>query len=176
MTGKGGPGPRRLLVSDLDGTLLGDDAALERFARWYDSRREEVGLVYASGRFYDDIAGLVRTTPLPRPAFVVGGVGSEIHDVDTGEPLPTRVNRVTRNPADAVGLTDRGRIEVGARADIILVDPEPTPSVERVFVGGQSVAAVGSAGSEPIPATRSPGDRIPADVGRPRHEAASSRR
>jgi len=96
--------------------------------------------------------------------------------VDTGEPLPTRVNRVTRNPADAVGLTDRGRIEVGARADIILVDPEPTPSVERVFVGGQSVAAVGSAGSEPIPATRLLGDRIPAGAGRPRHGAASSQR
>ena len=96
--------------------------------------------------------------------------------VDTGEPLPTRVNRVTRNPADAVGLTDRGRIEVGARADLILVDPEPTPSVERVFVGGRAVAAVGSAGSVSTPTTRSLGDRIPAGAGRPRHGAASSQR
>ena len=60
--------------------------------------------------------------------------------VDTGESLPTRVNRVTRNPADAVGLTDRGRIEAGARADLLVVDPEPTPTVEQVFVGGESVA------------------------------------
>jgi len=96
--------------------------------------------------------------------------------VDTGEPLPTRVNRVTRNPADAVGLTDRGRIEIGARADLILVDPEPTPSVERVFVGGRSVAAVGSTGSVSTPTTRSLGDRIPAGGGRPRHGAASSQR
>ena len=36
--------------------------------------------------------------------------------VDTGEPLPDRVARVTANPADAVGLTGRGRIEPGARA------------------------------------------------------------
>ena len=60
--------------------------------------------------------------------------------IDTGESLPTRVNRVTRNPADAVGLTDRGRIEAGARADLLVVDPEPTPTVEQVFVGGESVA------------------------------------
>lgn len=60
--------------------------------------------------------------------------------IDTGESLPTRVNRVTRNPADAVGLTDRGRVEAGARADLLIVDPEPTPTVERVFVGGESVA------------------------------------
>jgi alpha-D-ribose 1-methylphosphonate 5-triphosphate diphosphatase len=59
--------------------------------------------------------------------------------VDTGESLATRVARVTRNPAAAVGLTDRGRIEVGARADLILVAPEPTPVVERAFVAGEPV-------------------------------------
>ncbi|WP_327051606.1 alpha-D-ribose 1-methylphosphonate 5-triphosphate diphosphatase [Halomicrococcus gelatinilyticus] len=56
--------------------------------------------------------------------------------VDTGEPLPTRVARVTAAPAAAVGLTDRGRIEPGARADLVLVEPEPTPVVERAFVAG----------------------------------------
>lgn len=56
--------------------------------------------------------------------------------VETGEPLATRVNRVTRNPADVVGLTDRGRIEVGARADLIVVDQHPTPTVECALVAG----------------------------------------
>ena len=63
--------------------------------------------------------------------------------VDTGEPLPTRVNRVTRNPAEVVGLPDRGRIEAGARADLIVVDPSPFPTVERVFVGGSEVIRTG---------------------------------
>lgn len=63
--------------------------------------------------------------------------------VDTGEPLPTRVNRVTRNPADVVGLTDRGRIAVDARADLVLVDPDPVPTVERVLVGGTDVMRSG---------------------------------
>ncbi|WP_144920681.1 alpha-D-ribose 1-methylphosphonate 5-triphosphate diphosphatase [Halorubrum salsamenti] len=56
--------------------------------------------------------------------------------VDTGESLSTRVNRVTRNPAEAAGLGDRGRIEEGARADLIVVDPSGTPTVDRVFVAG----------------------------------------
>ncbi|WP_050031945.1 alpha-D-ribose 1-methylphosphonate 5-triphosphate diphosphatase [Halorubrum halophilum] len=56
--------------------------------------------------------------------------------VDTGESLSTRVNRVTRNPAEAAGLDDRGRIEAGARADLIVVDPNGAPTVDRVFVAG----------------------------------------
>lgn len=59
--------------------------------------------------------------------------------VDTGEPLPTRVARVTANPADAVGLDDRGRVEPGARADLVVVDPDPTPTVARALVGGEPV-------------------------------------
>jgi alpha-D-ribose 1-methylphosphonate 5-triphosphate diphosphatase len=59
--------------------------------------------------------------------------------VDTGEPLYERVNRVTVNPADAVGLPDRGRIEPGARADVLVVDPSPVPTVDTVFVEGRPI-------------------------------------
>jgi alpha-D-ribose 1-methylphosphonate 5-triphosphate diphosphatase len=59
--------------------------------------------------------------------------------VDTGEPLPHRLRRVTTNPADAVGFDDRGRIEVGARADLLVVDPDPTPTVARALVAGRPV-------------------------------------
>lgn len=63
--------------------------------------------------------------------------------VDTGEPLSTRVNRVTRNPADVAGLDDRGRIETGARADLVVVDPSPTPTVERVLIEGSEAIRTG---------------------------------
>lgn len=62
--------------------------------------------------------------------------------VDTGEPLHRRVARVTSAPADAVGLDDRGRIEPGALADLVLVDPNPRPTVGTVFVGGEPVYRV----------------------------------
>lgn len=65
---------------------------------------------------------------------------------DTGEPLSDRVSRVTEAPADAVGLKDRGRLEPGARADLIVVNPSSPPRVRRAFVGGAEVyrAAAGS--------------------------------
>lgn len=59
--------------------------------------------------------------------------------VDTGESLPTRVARVTDAPATAIGFDDRGRIEPGARADLIVVDPEPTPAIEHAIVAGREV-------------------------------------
>jgi len=59
--------------------------------------------------------------------------------VDTDEPLQQRVKRATANPADAVGLSDRGRIKAGKRADLIVVDPDPTPTVTTAVVAGQPV-------------------------------------
>ena len=44
-----------LIVSDLDDTLLGDDAALRRFAAWYDEMRPSFRLAYSSGRFFHSI-------------------------------------------------------------------------------------------------------------------------
>jgi alpha-D-ribose 1-methylphosphonate 5-triphosphate diphosphatase len=63
--------------------------------------------------------------------------------VDTGESLPERVARVSAAPADAVGLDDRGRIEPGARADLLVVDRDQTPTVTRGLVAGQPVYRAG---------------------------------
>ncbi|WP_262177189.1 alpha-D-ribose 1-methylphosphonate 5-triphosphate diphosphatase [Haloarcula laminariae] len=69
--------------------------------------------------------------------------------VDTGEPLPKRVARVTANAADAVGFGDRGRLAAGCRADVVVVDSEPTPTVTRAIVGGKpAYRADGTAGGE----------------------------
>jgi alpha-D-ribose 1-methylphosphonate 5-triphosphate diphosphatase len=59
--------------------------------------------------------------------------------VDTGESLPTRVRRASAAPAEAAGFPDRGRIEAGKRADLIVVDREQTPTVTDALVAGQPV-------------------------------------
>lgn len=58
---------------------------------------------------------------------------------DTGEPLHERVARITAEPARAAGFEDRGRIEPGARADLVAVEPAPVPTVRNVLVAGESV-------------------------------------
>lgn len=78
-------GRRRLLISDVDGTLLGDDAALARFAEWYAPRREQLGLVYSSGRFFESVRASVRTTDLPAPDAIIGGVGTDVRLYESAE-------------------------------------------------------------------------------------------
>lgn len=69
---------RYLFVSDLDGTLLGDTLALQRFADWYGERRGEIALAYSSGRLYESILEAMRCFPLPHPDYIISGVGTEI--------------------------------------------------------------------------------------------------
>jgi dihydroorotase/N-acyl-D-amino-acid deacylase len=38
--------------------------------------------------------------------------------------LPEAIHKMTELPANAMGLTDRGRLEVGRKADIVLFDPK----------------------------------------------------
>jgi alpha-D-ribose 1-methylphosphonate 5-triphosphate diphosphatase len=53
--------------------------------------------------------------------------------------LQDAVALVTRNPARAVGLTDRGEISLGKRADLIAVRMlGKLPQVERVWVRGRA--------------------------------------
>jgi alpha-D-ribose 1-methylphosphonate 5-triphosphate diphosphatase len=67
---------------------------------------------------------------LPSVFKLVALSGSELHEM---------VALVTRNPARAMGLADRGDIAVGKRADLIAVRHlGGLPQVERVWVGGHA--------------------------------------
>lgn len=62
-------------------------------------------------------------------------------DVVEGISLPQAVAMVSKNPADAVGLTDRGVIELGRRADLVRVRVDDhVPVVRTVWRQGRRVA------------------------------------
>ncbi len=70
--------------------------------------------------------------------------------------LPESVALATRNPAQAVGLTDLGEIRPGALADLILIEPGAVPRIVRTFVNGREVFAAPmvqvAEAEEPFPA------------------------
>jgi N-acetylglucosamine-6-phosphate deacetylase len=51
-------------------------------------------------------------------------------------PVAAAVRHASRNPAAAIGVTDRGRLAPGARADVVALDPD-TLAVRGVWVGGE---------------------------------------
>jgi alpha-D-ribose 1-methylphosphonate 5-triphosphate diphosphatase len=54
--------------------------------------------------------------------------------------LPDAIRTVTKNPASATGLSDRGEISVGKRGDLVRVHTRSqTPVVRQVWRGGQRI-------------------------------------
>lgn len=76
-----------MLVSDLDGTLLGNRDATRRFRDWWSQSGRGGKLVYASGRGYDSIVGSIQDQSLPTPDAIIGDVGTDVRLTTTGLPL-----------------------------------------------------------------------------------------
>ncbi len=61
--------------------------------------------------------------------------------VRAGIPLPKAALAAATNPAELLGLTDRGRLAVGLRADLVELDAA-TLAVQRVMRGGEWIVGV----------------------------------
>lgn len=57
---------------------------------------------------------------------------------------PRALALVSEAPARAVGLRDRGRLEVGQRADLLLVEDAGRPRVRLTISGGRVIYHDGS--------------------------------
>jgi len=73
--------PLRLFSTDLDGTVVGDNDATRRFRDFWQSLPDDRRpvLVFNSGRLVDDQLALLEEVPLPRPDYIIGGVGTMLH-------------------------------------------------------------------------------------------------
>ncbi|HRE82543.1 MAG TPA: HAD-IIB family hydrolase [Opitutaceae bacterium] len=79
----------RLFSTDLDGTLIGNPESTRRFRLAWEnlSPNERPLLVYNSGRLVPDVEQLIAAEQLPRADYLIGGVGTQIHEVRTGNRL-----------------------------------------------------------------------------------------
>ena len=103
-----------LICSDVDGTLIGDSQALETLAEWLAPRRDQIKLVYNSGRTIESLRQVVAETALPEPDALVGNVGTEIHLYRENQTLSTWPNSSGRWSPDEVreALSGFGELEL----------------------------------------------------------------
>ncbi|MBN1556851.1 MAG: HAD-IIB family hydrolase, partial [Lentisphaerae bacterium] len=69
---------KRLFVTDIDETLVGDKASLDALARLLAEHRDTVGFGVATGRNPENAVDVLRTCGVPDPDVVIGAVGTEI--------------------------------------------------------------------------------------------------
>lgn len=100
--------------------------------------------------------GLGHTLNRPHPRSI-GTFPRALRELlDAGTPLERVVAKMTSQPADRLGLRSRGRVVVGAAADLVAFDPAtvrdradyadplvPPAGIERVWVAGECVARGG---------------------------------
>ncbi|MFD6156039.1 HAD-IIB family hydrolase [Nocardia sp. NPDC060256] len=75
-----GVGPGKILVTDLDGTLLGGTTADRRRLRDTLIRHPEVTVVFATGRGIESIREVLRDPLVPQPRWIIADVGASIID------------------------------------------------------------------------------------------------
>jgi sucrose-phosphate synthase len=73
------PYVQRLLVSDIDNTLIGDRAGLAALARVLRERPRSLGFGIATGRHLASAVEVLRQWRVPHPDVLITAVGSEIH-------------------------------------------------------------------------------------------------
>lgn len=96
-------GPNLVLATDLDGTFLGGSEEQRHALYNHLSCRDDVQVIFVTGRDIGFIAELIRTPGMPRPRFIIGDVGTSIYDGETLEPMAELEAEIAARWQDANG-------------------------------------------------------------------------
>ncbi|UGQ14812.1 HAD-IIB family hydrolase [Yinghuangia sp. ASG 101] len=77
----------RVLVGDLDGTLLGGTNAERRCLHRTLARHPEIAVVFATGRSVASVRDVLRDPVVPRPRWIIADVGATVVDGTTWRPV-----------------------------------------------------------------------------------------
>lgn len=130
----------RLLVTDVDDTLTGDDAALQALIQRLDEAEAAVGFGIATGRTLEKALELLETLEVPVPDVLITASGTELHygarlsqDRSWERQIRYRWNRdeVRRAVEELPGLTRLVDAETKYRLRYRL-DPNQAPTVRAI--------------------------------------------
>ncbi|MDH6126446.1 HAD-IIB family hydrolase [Kitasatospora sp. GP82] len=99
----------RILVADLDGTLLGADVTARRRLRDALDRHPEVMVVFATGRGLPSVREALEDQLLPRPRWIIADVGASVLDGVDHAPVEALQSELRRGWPGA----ERVRAELG---------------------------------------------------------------
>ncbi len=69
----------RMIVTDLDQNLIGDDDALAEFIDMIREKKRSVSFAVATGRRIDSALGLLKQHGIPQPDVLISSLGTDIH-------------------------------------------------------------------------------------------------
>lgn len=69
----------RLILTDIDNTLTGDDGAMHEFFRLIAEAPLNVGFGIATGRRYEEVVRMIQEMDMPHPEVLITSVGTEIY-------------------------------------------------------------------------------------------------
>lgn len=149
----------RLLVTDLDQSLLGDSDGLRQLIELLQRRRQDAGFVIATGRRLDSAQVVIRHHRIPQPDVLITSSGTEIYyapelyaDLPWSRHIDYQWNpkAVQRILAEVAGLKRQERHEQSRFKCSYYIDSELAPELEEILsllhAAEQSVHAVLSFG------------------------------
>jgi sucrose-6F-phosphate phosphohydrolase len=101
----------RLLATDLDNTLVGDQAALAAFNHWFAGVRHRWRLVYLTGRGLPSAWDLIGQAHLLLPDALVTDVGTDIHLARQYPPTPLDYQQDSQWAVSLAAEWDGSRVE-----------------------------------------------------------------
>ena len=69
----------RILITDIDNTLIGNQAALDHFINYIDDKRSKFCFGLASGRTWESMKEAIEEWGIPEPDLMICSVGTEIY-------------------------------------------------------------------------------------------------
>ncbi|MGB3167102.1 MAG: HAD-IIB family hydrolase [Alteraurantiacibacter sp.] len=144
----------RILICDIDNTLLGDRDALREFLDWQAEHAGRIALGIATGRSFHSAQAILAAEGVPTPDVIISSVGTRIHWYDRakhqfvedrdwrGRVEDAWNDRRVREIAAGLGLRPQAALEQHSGKASYFLDGHDPDAIHRAFLNAETHVAV----------------------------------